>query len=164
MIVLGLLLILIAAGVTVFVVIAPTATSQIIEVPAGALTISTSPLAMFLAGAVSLILLGLGYALISGGTRRKARSRKELRQLRKEQAATVAGTHPEGGHRSSRSDRDQKEPSTETNPEPSADLSKDDSKDASAYTNTDTNKDGNRDGNKDLQRERQPDSEPHSST
>ncbi|MEO6144865.1 MAG: hypothetical protein ABIP19_12885 [Dermatophilaceae bacterium] len=164
MIVLGLLLILVAVGATVFVVIAPTATSQIIEVPAGAITISTSPLAMFLAGAVSLILLGLGYALISGGTRRKARSRKELRQLRKEQAATGAGTHPEGGHRSSRSDRDQKEPSTETNPEPRADLSNDDSKAANKSANADTNKDANRVGNKDLQGERQPDSEPHAST
>lgn len=144
MIVLGLLLILVAVGVTVFVVIAPTATSQIIEVPAGAITISTSPLAMFLAGAASLVLLGLGYALISGGTRRKARSRKELRQLRKEQAATGAATHPEGGHRSSRSDRDQKGPSTERSTEPS----------------TETNVDQN----KDLQPERHPDPEPHSSS
>lgn len=156
MIVLGLLLILVAVGATVFVVIAPTATSQIIEVPVGAATISTSPLAMFLAGAVSLVLLGLGWALISGGARRKARSRKELRQLRKEQAAAGASTSPEGGHRSSRHDRAQREASTETDPEPSADLSKD--------TNKDANRDANKDGNKDLQREPQPDSEPHSST
>ena len=125
MIVLGLLLILVAIGVTVFVVIAPTATSQIIEVPAGAITISTSPLAMFLAGAASLVLLGLGYALISGGTRRKARSRKELRQLRKEQAATGASTNPEGGHRSSRSDRAAKEGSTEPSTKPGTDGSTD---------------------------------------
>ena len=135
MIVLGLLLILVAIGVTVFVVIAPTATSQIIEVPAGAITVSTSPLAMFLAGAASLVLLGLGYALISGGTRRKARSRKELRQLRKDQAAPGASTHPEGGHRSSRTDRSEKESSSK----PSTD------------------------GSKELQPERHPDPEPHSS-
>lgn len=139
MIVLGLLLILVAIGVTVFVVIAPTATSQIIEVPAGAITVSTSPLAMFLAGAASLVLLGLGYALISGGTRRKARSRKELRQLRKDQAAPGASTHPEGGHRSSRTDRVEKESSTEPSTKPSTD------------------------GSKDLQPERHPDPEPHSS-
>ena len=144
MIVLGLLLILVAAGVTVFVVIAPTATSQIIEVPAGAITVSTSPLAMFLAGAASLILLGLGYALVSGGTRRKARSRKELRQLRKEQAATGATPHPEGGHRSSRSDRAQKESNAEPSTEPSTDESTDESKD--------------------RQPERHPDPEPHSSS
>ncbi len=164
MIVLGLLLILVAVGAVVFAVTAPSATAQIIVVTALGLKVSASPLAMFVAGAVSLLLLAIGYVLISRGTRRKARSRKELRHLRKEQAATAAGTHPEGGHRSSRSDRDQKERSTqinpETNPEPSADLSKDDSKDDSK----DANRDGNRDGYKDLQRERQPDSEPHSST
>ncbi len=160
MIVLGLLLILVAVGATVFVAIAPTATSQVIEVPVGAATISTSPLAMFIAGVVSLVLVGLGWALITSGTRRKSRSRKELRQLRKEQAAAGASTSTEGGHRSSRHDRAQTEARTETDPEPSADLSKNGSKDV----NKDANSDGNRDGNKDLQRERQPDSEPHSST
>lgn len=118
MIVLGLLLILVAVGATVFVVIAPTATSQVIEVPVGAVTISTSALAMFIAGAVSLVLLGLGWVLISRGARRKARSRKELRQLRKEQAAAAsASSSPDGGHRSSRHDLDQREASTETGPD-----------------------------------------------
>ena len=110
MIVLGLLLILIAVGATLFVVmatvqvIAPPATFPI-KLTAVGVTFSASPLAMFIAGAVSLVLLAIGYALISRGTRRKARSRKELRQLRKEQA--VAGTSPsaEGGHRSNRHDR-----------------------------------------------------------
>lgn len=159
MIVLGLLLILVAVGVTVFVVIAPTATSQIIEVPAGAITVSTSPLAMFLAGAASLVVLGLGYALISGGTRRKARSRKELRTLRKEQAAT-AGTHPEGGHRSSRSDRDQKEPSTGR----STDRSTETSTETSAERSTEPKADLGNNGSKDPQAERHPDPEPHSSS
>ena len=110
MIVLGLLLILIAVGATLFVVmatvqvIAPPATFPI-KLTAVGVTFSASPLAMFIAGAVSLVLLAIGYALISRGTRRRARSRKELRQLRKEQAA--AGTSPsaEGGHRSNRHDR-----------------------------------------------------------
>jgi len=110
MIVLGLLLILIAVGATLFVVmatvqvIAPPATFPI-KLTAVGVTFSASPLAMFIAGAVSLVLLAVGYALISRGTRRRARSRKELRQLRKEQA--VAGTSPsaEGGHRSNRHDR-----------------------------------------------------------
>jgi len=109
MIVLGLLLILIAVGATLFVVmatvqvIAPPATFPI-KLTAVGVTFSASPLAMFIAGAVSLVLLAVGYALISRGTRRRARSRKELRQLRKEQA--VAGTSPsaEGGHRSNRHD------------------------------------------------------------
>ena len=109
MIVLGLLLILIAVGATLFVVmatvqvIAPPATFPI-RLTAVGITFSASPLAMFIAGAVSLVLLAVGYALISRGTRRRARSRKELRQLRKEQAVAGTGTSAEGGHRSNRHD------------------------------------------------------------
>jgi hypothetical protein len=49
-------------------------------------TISASPLSLFLAGALSVILLGLGLTLISRGTRRTARTHKELRSLRKDKA------------------------------------------------------------------------------
>lgn len=108
MIVLGLLFILIAVGATLFAVMAPSAAAQTIEVTALGFTVSASPLAMFVAGAVSLALLGLGYILISGGMRRKARSRHELHQLRKEQAAG-ASTSAEGGHRASRRDDPQKD-------------------------------------------------------
>ena len=126
MIVLGLLLILIAVGATLFVVmatvqvIAPPATFPI-KLTAVGVTFSASPLAMFIAGAVSLVLLAVGYALISRGTRRRARSRKELRQLRKEQA--VAGTSPsaEGGHRSSRRDRHQVDDPTSATTEDGSD-------------------------------------------
>ena len=148
MIVLGLLLILIAVGATLFAVTAPSAAAQTIEVTALGVKVSASPLAMFFAGAVSLALLVLGYALISGGTRRKARSRKELRQLRKEQAEAGAGTSADGGHRSSRHDRHQKDTDTDTDTDTSADTSKDSSKDSS----------------KDAQAERHADSEPPSSS
>jgi membrane protein implicated in regulation of membrane protease activity len=114
MIVLGLLLILIAAGAVVFAVIAPSATAETIVVTALGVKVSASPLAMFLAGAVSVVLLGIAYLLISRGARRKARSRKELRDLRKEQAATGTSTSTEGGHRSSRSDRHPKGNNTAT--------------------------------------------------
>jgi len=105
MIVLGLLLILIAAGATVFAGMAPSGAAQTIQVTALGLTVSASPLAMFVAGAVSLALLVLGYLLVSRGALRQSRSRKELRQLRKEQAAAGSGTATEGGHRSTRRDR-----------------------------------------------------------
>lgn len=148
MIVLGLLFILVAIGATGFALTAPSAAAQTIEVTALGFTVSASPLAMFLAGAVSLALLGLGWALVSGGTRRKARSRKELRQLRKEQAATGANTSGEGGHRASRHDRPQKESSSDAG----AGHNKDSSSDVGA---------GDReDGGKDLQSEQRPDSEP----
>mgnify|MGYP001791526843 FL=1 len=114
MIVLGLLLILAVVGATVFAVMAPSATNETIVVTALGVKVSASPLAMFIAGAVSVVLLGLAYVLISRGSRRKARSRKELRQLRKEQAAAGTGPSAEGGHRSSRRDRHQTDGQTST--------------------------------------------------
>jgi hypothetical protein len=105
MIVLGLLLILVAAGATVFALTAPGATAQTIEVTGLGFKVSTSPMALFFAGAVSLALLAVGYSMVTGGARRHARSRKELRGLRKEQAegaSAPAGTgqRPDGGNRS----------------------------------------------------------------
>jgi len=88
MIVLGLLLILFAVGATVVAVTAPLATAKVIELSAVGVSVKASPLAMFLAGAISVVLLGVGFALISQGTRRKARRRRELRELRKDQVAT----------------------------------------------------------------------------
>ncbi|HEY8652893.1 MAG TPA: hypothetical protein VIL87_07335 [Dermatophilaceae bacterium] len=102
MIVLGLLLILAAVSATVFAVMAPSAAAQTIEVSALGFKISASPLAMFVAGALSVILLGLGFALINRGTRRKASSRKELRELRKGQADAAAHPAAEAGQHSSR--------------------------------------------------------------
>jgi len=49
-------------------------------------------LALFIAGALSVILLGLGLALISRGTRRQARTHKELKQLRKDHAVAATRT------------------------------------------------------------------------
>jgi len=102
MIVLGLLLILAAVSATVFAVMAPSAAAQTIEVSALGFKISASPLAMFVAGALSVILLGLGFALINRGARRKAGSRKELRELRKGQADAAAHPAAEAGQHSSR--------------------------------------------------------------
>jgi len=102
MIVLGLLLILVAVGATVFAVMAPSAAAQTIEVSALGFKISASPLAMFVAGALAVILFGLGFALINRGARRKASSRKELRDLRKGQADAAAHPAAEEGQHSSR--------------------------------------------------------------
>ena len=140
MIVLGLLLIVAAVGATVFAVMAPSATNETIVVTALGVKVSASPLAMFIAGAVSVALLGLAYVLISRGTRRKARSRKELRQLRKEQA--VAGTGPSAeGHRSSRRDRHQTDSQTSTSTDNSSDTgtSTDDSSDTGTSTDIGSN-------------------------
>jgi hypothetical protein len=107
MIVLGLLLMLVAAGAVTFVLMAPAATSKAIELTAFGVTVNATPLASFIAGAVALVLLGLGFRMVSRGTRRNASSRKELRELRKGQAATAAPTSTEAGQHSSRRDRPQ---------------------------------------------------------
>jgi hypothetical protein len=104
---LGLALILIAAGATVFAVIASATTPAAIELTAFNVTISVTPLALFVAGALVVALGVLGLALISRGTRRSARTHKELKALRKENAIAAtraaaerenvsAGRSPEG--------------------------------------------------------------------
>jgi membrane protein implicated in regulation of membrane protease activity len=85
-IVLGFALTLIAAGATVFAVIASASASTAVPLTALGITISASPLDLFLAGALSVVLLGLGFSLIRRGTRRTARTHKELKQLRKDKA------------------------------------------------------------------------------
>jgi len=102
MIVLGLLLILAAVGATVFAVTAPSGAEQTIEVSALGFKLLASPLAMFIAGALSVVLVGIGFALINRGARRKASSRKELRELRKGQADAAATPSAEAGQHSSR--------------------------------------------------------------
>lgn len=92
MIILGLLLILLAVGAAAIAMTAPAATARVIELTAVGVTLRATPLAMFLAGAVSVVLVVLGIALMSQGTRRKARTRKELRGLRKDQATATAAT------------------------------------------------------------------------
>jgi membrane protein implicated in regulation of membrane protease activity len=83
---LGLALTLVAAGATVFAVVASASSATAIPLTAFGVTISASPLDMFVAGALAVVLLGLGFALISRGTRRSARTHKELRTLRKDKA------------------------------------------------------------------------------
>lgn len=139
MIVLGLLLILVAAGAAGFAVMASTATSKVIDLTAVGFTVSASPLAMFLAGAVSVVLLTLGFALVNRGTRHKAAARKELRHLRKEQAATgatdrtISSTDTNSSSTSSSTSRD-KDPDTDTQ----ARTSTDPDADTQAKTSTDS--------------------------
>jgi hypothetical protein len=158
MIVLGLLLILVAAGATVFAVMAPSATNETIVVTALGVKVSASPLAMFIAGAASVALLGLAYVLISRGTRRKARSRKELRQLRKEQAVAGTGPSAEGGHRSSRRDRHQTDSQTSTSTDKRSDTG------TSTGIGSDAEAAASPDGGKILDSDRHEGSEPPSAT
>jgi hypothetical protein len=59
------------------------------------LSFTATPLAIYLAGAVSVIFLGLGFALILRGTGRewgRHKEHKELKQLRKKKATAATGT------------------------------------------------------------------------
>jgi len=168
MIVLGLLLIVAAVGATVFAVMAPSATNETIVVTALGVKVSASPLAMFIAGAVSVALLGLAYVLISRGTRRKARSRKELRQLRKEQALAGTGPSAEGGHPSSRRDRHQTDSQTSTSTDDNSDTGTSTDIGSNPGTSTDigsnTEAEASPDGGTSVQSDRHQGSEPPSET
>jgi len=80
----GVLLILVAVGAVTLALMAPAAMSPTIEVSAVGLTVLASPLAMFVGGAASVVLLLLGFGMVSRGTRHRARTRRELKELRKE--------------------------------------------------------------------------------
>jgi len=87
MIVLGLILILLAAGAAVFSAIASGSTTQKVEMEALGVIVVATPLALYIAGVASLLLLVLGLLMVSRGTKRRAHSRRELKELRKHQAA-----------------------------------------------------------------------------
>ncbi|HZX99911.1 MAG TPA: hypothetical protein VFE92_10535 [Dermatophilaceae bacterium] len=91
LILLGLVLIMIAAGS--FAIAVATSVHYTTQIPLSGLGVSfaATPLIMFLAGAVSVILLGLGSVLIRQGARRAMGRRKELKQLRKD-ATAATGT------------------------------------------------------------------------
>jgi hypothetical protein len=95
MIVLGLVLILVAAGSVVFALASSSNYSTQIPLHGIGLSFTATPLAIYLAGAVSVVFLGLGFALILRGTGRewgRHKEHKELKQLRKESAAAPTGT------------------------------------------------------------------------
>src|SRR5450631_858827 len=95
MIVLGLVLILVAAGIVVFALASSSNYSTQIPLHGIGLSFTATPLAIYLAGAVSVILLGLGFALILRGTGRewgRHKEHKELKQLRKKSATAPTGT------------------------------------------------------------------------
>jgi membrane protein implicated in regulation of membrane protease activity len=104
MIVLGLILIIVAVAAVLFA-LASGGTLTASPLTAIGVTVNVTPLAMFVAGAVSLLLVVLGLALISRGTKRSVHTRRELRQLRKGQAkqpATTAAPDRSGGQAEAR--------------------------------------------------------------
>lgn len=83
MVVLGLVLILVAAAATGFAFLASNVGHSSVGLNAYGVSLGVSPSTIFVAGAASLLLLLLGIALIRRGARRKVKQRREIRQLRR---------------------------------------------------------------------------------
>lgn len=83
MLILGLLLLLLAAAVITYMVLA-TAGMATVPVDYGILNLDLQPLWLFLAGAGTVAVAAIGLWLMGAGARAKARQAKEVRELRKQ--------------------------------------------------------------------------------
>lgn len=81
MVVLGLILLLAAVALVLLLATAGTSQDVVLDLVGGQ-QLTTSPVWVFVAGAVTLLLLGLGLLLIRAGTRRAVGRRREMRRLR----------------------------------------------------------------------------------
>ncbi|MGD8149168.1 hypothetical protein [Ornithinimicrobium sp. Y1694] len=87
MLLIGLLLVLLAAAVITYVVVA-TAGMPDVRLDYGILNLDLPPLWLFLAGLLTLAVAALGFWMIGAGARAKARHAKEVRELRKQAKAS----------------------------------------------------------------------------
>lgn len=87
MLILGLLLILLAAAVIAYMVLA-TAGMPEVRLDYGILNVDLLPLWLYLAGLLTLAVAALGFWLAGAGARRKARQSREVRELRKQAKAS----------------------------------------------------------------------------
>jgi hypothetical protein len=83
MLIIGFLLILLAAAVITYVVFA-TAGMAPVEVSYGVLNVEVAPLWLFLSGVLTLAVAAIGLWMVAAGTRSKARKAREVRELRKQ--------------------------------------------------------------------------------
>lgn len=79
MVVLGIILILVAAGVLILAVLSSADTAATFEF--GGVSVTMDPLWVFLTGAMTVLLLVLGLELVRAGTRRANKRRKEKKEL-----------------------------------------------------------------------------------
>jgi type VI protein secretion system component VasK len=81
MVVLGLILLLVAAALVLLIVSAGTSQDVVLEL-VGDQQLTTAPVWIFVAGMLTLLAAALGWMLIVRGTRRSVARRKEMRRLR----------------------------------------------------------------------------------
>lgn len=83
MLIIGFLLILLAAAVIAYVLLA-TAGMTPVEVSYGVLNVEVAPLWLFLSGVLTLAVAAIGLWMVAAGARSKARKAREVRELRKQ--------------------------------------------------------------------------------
>lgn len=83
MLILGFLLILLAAAVITYVLLA-TAGMTPVEVSYGVLNVEVAPLWLYLSGVLTLAVAAVGLWMVAAGARSKARKAREVRELRKQ--------------------------------------------------------------------------------
>lgn len=83
MIIIGLLLILLAAAVVAYMLLA-TAGAPAVSIDYGILNLELPPLWLYLAGLATLAVAALGFWLVGAGARAKTRRAREVRELRKQ--------------------------------------------------------------------------------
>ncbi|HSP61216.1 MAG TPA: hypothetical protein VLO09_09155 [Ornithinimicrobium sp.] len=83
MLIIGLLLILLAAAVVAYMLLA-TAGSPDVSIDYGVLNLEIPPLWLYLAGLATLAVAALGFWMVGAGARAKARRSREVRELRKQ--------------------------------------------------------------------------------
>lgn len=83
MLIIGLLLLLLAAAIITYMVLA-TAGEPAMHLDYGILNLELEPLWLYLSGAATVAVAAIGLALMAAGARSKARKAREVRELRKQ--------------------------------------------------------------------------------
>ena len=89
MLAIGLILILLAVGGGAYLSWLALQTTTSVMLSGGGVSFALLPITLFAAGAVAMILLGIGTRLAASGLRRKRAQRRELKELRQTGGSTT---------------------------------------------------------------------------
>ena len=94
MLAIGLILILLALGGGAYLSWLALQTTTSVMLSGGGVSFALLPITLFAAGAVAMILLGVGTRLAAAGLRRKRAQRRELKELRQTGGSTTPAPPP----------------------------------------------------------------------
>ena len=94
MLAIGLILILLALGGGAYLSWLALQTTTSVMLSGGGISFALLPITLFAAGAVAMILLGIGTRLAASGLRRKRAQRRELKELRQTGGSTTPTPTP----------------------------------------------------------------------